>query len=234
MKKQKRLLVPLFIIAFGCFISSCKKQSTSSAQCRITDIKINDKYNSEIKLEYNADKKLSIVTYTPLYGRRILTYKDNFIFVMVVDSNWQVNALDTVSLNSEGLINSIWFSNYPSSSSPAYDSFFYDSKGEVIQYVDGSPGWRYPTNYGWDNGDMISDSREPGTVPEYYADKKAADGDYLRISDFIDWGLPIYKCNHLYKGGKSYAYSYAFDSDGKIISLLNNGKEVYRYSYACD
>jgi len=236
MKKQRLLLFSLLLIAFSTFFISCKKHSSPSVQCRIIDIKTNDSLLPEIQLDYNSNKKLSVITYRSKsnYSRRILNYNTNFISVTLVDSSGKAYELDTVNLNKDGLASSIVY-YVPANGLFSYDSMTYDSKGQLIRWAETSAGSTDIVTYTWDNGDLVtSTSRGTTTTIQYYNDKTATDGDYLRIIYLTEWGIPLYKSKHLFKGSGGSVYSYTFDSGGKITSVLLNGVVVYSYTYACD
>lgn len=234
MKKQ-RLLLFVTLVAFTAFFVSCKKNGTSRAQCRITNI-ISDSTHSEIQLDYDMNKRLSIIN-NKIWGTKVLfSYKDNFIFKSIVDSSGNIMELDTAILTSTGLINSI-VKYYPLHKDFVYDSISYDSHEELIAFAETYTGHKDVVNFVWDNGNIVKSTSNGLVVPyDYYTDKDAQDGDYSRITDILNWGTIMFKCKNQTKSCGSISISYTYDGDGKIstMTMLENGAVVYRYVYSCD
>jgi len=235
MKQQKPALLAVLLYGFSmCFVSCKKDNNSDAAQCRVTDIKSNDSISSEYGLSYNADKKISVITLAPYKGKRLFTYSGNFIFRAVMDSSGNIIQSDTLSLNKNGLVSSI-ASYFVGNGSHSYEAMVYDSKNQLIG-VTGASASNTFVNYTWRNGDMVSIKyiTTDTEIMNYYTDKPADNGDYLRIMSFTEWGLPLFKCNHLFKGSGNNIFTYTYDADGKITSVLNNRTVLYTYTYSCD
>jgi len=233
MKNKLQSSYLLLLLIFSVLVS-CKKGSNSTTQCRIIDIKPSDTLGFEMRLDYNFDNKLSVITYMPNEAKRTFSYRGNFIFISMIDGGTLVQELDTVSLNKNGLISTV--ERYvPSTKNFSYDTMNYDANNQLVNITENSMGHTDVSICTWNNGDLVSGSGPSfsGSNMEYYTDKKAADGDCLRINDLLLWGMPLVRCSHLLKSTINDTYSYTFDADGKITSMFHNGALMYSYTYAC-
>ncbi|MGN6567972.1 MAG: hypothetical protein ACTHJ0_08475 [Flavipsychrobacter sp.] len=227
----------LFFIVLASFFISCKKNPSSSTQCRLTAVRQNTS-TTELQLTYNTDNKLSVITYSPGNARRTFTYSGNFIFISQTGDNGMITELDTIALNSNGRIAAI-LRHTVNSGLVLIDTMIYDNNNQLINLAETETGQKINCLYTWQNGDIVSvttsnDKNSTTQMYDYYTDKQAIDGDYFKINQFLGLGAYYLVCHHLYKGSGSDTISYTFDSGGKITSTLYNGTVMYSYTYTCD
>lgn len=243
-------IIQLPVVALCAFTlwstSSCKKKDDDPV-CRIKTISNTGSSSSSIIiLSYTADGKLSSVqssgssTYTKTF-----TYPaSNAINIVEKDGSNTVTYTYDVTLNGSGKITSIIEKN--GSGVLSYTTTIsYDANGNASSITNtpasGTPSTTTATFANGNLTNLVSGSDI--TTIDYYTDKAFMDGDYLKISQMIQYGALYFTNKNLIKsfnnsGGSSTTNMiYEFDNSGKISKMtLTNGSSIdaYTYTYDCN
>jgi len=197
--------------------------------------------STQLHLEYDSAKRLKSITTTPsyIYGTKFFIYSGNLIYISTDSGKGKMGEVDTISLTPSGKIATVI--QFWSNSLPIIDSMTYDSHDQLIKLIEINGPIRSEATYTWDNGDAISRDGQKflnSISFSYYADKKAADGDFYNIQELLTWGAHALCSKHLMKKDLDGDISYTFDKDGKITTAtVGYGATkdvVYTYSYTCD
>lgn len=233
---------PLLIIAIlSLFVSpSCSKKSSSPAQtCQI--ITLTDQLGTTTttyNLTYDNSGRISTEQYVSngTTTNQVFTYIGNTEIMST--SNGTSESEDSISLNSDGLIASDYYSNSSGGSSVT----IYTYSGTELQKAVLTSGGNPPqtTTYTWSNGDVVSSAGTTNITYSYNA-KASESGDYWQIIQLITYGSSFIKTAHQLAG---YSYSsnveninYTYDNTGKITGVTGTtgtNVENITYQYSCN
>lgn len=234
MKHQKLSLISILIAALIGLFSSCKKANgNTSLQCHITDVETPTAGRTYLEhLEYDNNNKLLSITSTPMYERRIFSYGDNQIFIIDSNNNAMVE-IDTVTLNSKGLISTIkqhWLGMY------YIDSMSYNSDNELIEMDSWGPSMSLEKQtYVWKAGNpIVRISNSTADSFTYYRNENNTIGDSFWFNSYMRWGAnsimninPVAQIGHM-------SILYSYNGDGKIISMSTPNSPTTLYTYSCN
>ena len=245
--------VSLLILSVCISLYGCKKDKVKEPGCRITKISEGATGSGYI-INHDVNGRLQSVTYGNSTTVTNFSYSENKVAELSTGNNGYYNK-STHTLNSNGLV--------------SHSKIEYDAAGTQWQTRDyvyigtqlskstliKSTGNNSTTNYNWNNGNLITSIRLGANFSqkidyEYYQDKP------YQLGDSHSWDLIIYGIekirskNLLRKRISTYtenntssveiiSYSYAFGSDGKIISLTETQENTsqppvtFTYTYQC-
>jgi hypothetical protein len=233
-----KTLIFIALLMTCMFFGACKKNHDQQNKCGVTDIADTRRANSEIRITYDGNGKISqarshdlIVTYT---------YSGNTTTILYMDSatgNFRQKKILTI--NSQGLITNIKTESDPQGT--AWDNYVFEYDGaELIKATQtySSGGTPNITNYFWSNGNMTFAGPVNCT---YYSDLPAQEGDYFSINSFLQYGVfNLFKISNLVKSIGIFRCTYTFRPDGKIESVTvvdsSTGATTshFVYEYPCN
>jgi hypothetical protein len=236
-----KLIAPVALIML--FFSCSKKESPMPPVIPKTDCMISSAnyasgtLNFTYTLTYNDGGKLSKLVYDGLSAYvKTFTYSGNMIYVNIDGIN---SATDTITLNNSGLIT---IHKETTQQSVYNTTFSYDPNGQILSSTtqqDNNPA--VTTNYTFTNGDLTNTSS--GTSKDttvYSLDKPAVIGNLDDFNQLIYYGSSYYTNKHLKESFSSwpnhYNFTYAYDQDGKITSVVSNDgtvSESFNFTYEC-
>jgi hypothetical protein len=246
MKSPKLASVMLGTTFAVLFTSSCKKNKTidsptpAGKACKIASATLTSASSSvTYTLKYDDSDRILSVAYngSDAYTKHF-SYSGKLIFVY---TDAAVNSsTDTITLNSEGSISNIK-ETVPNA---VYNYVYtYDANGVLIKSSTQQDNYPPVTlNYMFNNGDLLYTSGSDGSKDtlSYYNDKPAVVGDPDQFQQLSYFGAYYYKNKHLKKSEDSdpyhFTYSYSFDSDGKITSVISNygtTTDTLSFNYTC-
>ena len=235
----------LFIISLIIFFSACKKDKGSSTptppvhSCKIaTATRLSNSTKVTYTLSYDDSGRISQLVYDgqDAYTKKY-SYKGNMIYIDVAAG--ANSSTDTITLNSFKLIST----HKETVPQAVYNiSYNYDRSGILISST--SQQDNYPPStitYNFINGDLTNTTSEGITdTTTYFSDKTSVIGNLDDFNQLISGGAFYYKNKNLKKsyhyGNMIFNYSYSFDSDGKIISVLSNygaTSDTTNFTYTC-
>lgn len=233
MQLLKQLFPLLPIIAL---LSACKKepgdpvmsydQGTGTCTLKSTHTHANTANPAAANFSYNSDGSLASVA----AGQEITTfsYSGNTIYVNTADTLGNILRKDTITHTGTQII------AIASGGRGGFyrSSFFYDGNGQLVRSRSTEYNNVSEEYYTWLDGDVITDSMvingkmESISRFEYYSDKPNQYADPITLDFFMRYSIPLYSTRHLlrkadYGSNGSYALSYAFDADGKVITTYS-------------
>jgi len=232
----------LIVAILSLFLSpSCSKKSNSHTQtCQI--ITVTDQYGTSTttyNITYDNNNRISTEQYTSsgTATSRVFTYLGNTVIVATTAGT--VNARDSLTINSDGLIASDYYSDNNSNSS---NTIYTYSGTEVLKSVL-TQGANPPTTstYTWTNGDMTA-ANQNGTNSTYtYNTKASQSGDYWQIVQLVNFGGFFVRTAHQLAGYQTGTtienINYTYDNTGKITNVTgtqNTTVENITYQYLCN
>ncbi len=219
---------------------SCKKDSTPAPVCRIITITTvsSGATTATNNFTYNSDGKIS----TSSDG----TYSTTFVYsgnteISTTTKEGVFHTKNIATINADGLTTN--FRTETNASGTNWYNQAYEYSGtEVIKST-------YTTSAGvtpsiitltWNGGNLVSvNDGSSTTTVEYYPDIQAQAGDYFDILQ-METGYRIYKTKNAVKSTSSGTtinnFSYSFDAEGKIISMIitSTSATTYNYQYQCN
>ncbi len=244
--KTSKLASIILASAFAAILTpGCKKnktdlQKTVGNACKIVSaIRTSASSSVTYTLTYDDSGRISRLNYngTDAYTKHF-SYAGKLIYV---NTDAGVNSsTDTIALNNAGFISNIK-ETVPNA---VYNSgYTYDANGILTKSTSQQDSYPAVTlNYTFSNGDLLYTSASDGSkdTSSYYSDKPATIGDPEQFYQFSSFGAYYSKNKHLKKGLDSdpyhFTYSYTFDSDGKITSVISNygqTSDTLVYKYSC-
>lgn len=236
-----KTIIPLLIIAIlSLFVSpSCSKKSSSPAQtCQI--ITVTDQQgtgSTTYNVTYNNAGQISTEQYSisGVAYNRVFTYIGNI--EMLSTSDGTTTVIDSITLNSDGLILSDYNTNQSNITVTTY-TYSGTEVQKAVQVVNG--GAPTTTVYTFTNGDLTNSTGSP-SITYTYNTKASEAGDYWQIVQLIDYGASFVKTAHQLAG---YAYTgavenvnYTYDNTGKITEVTGTSGtsvENITYQYSCN
>lgn len=238
---MKNRIAYLMISLMGLFISpSCSKKSSSSTpSCQI--VTVTDQLGTTTttyNITYDNSNRISTEQYVSngVTTNQVFTYIGNTEIMST--SNGTTDTQDSITLNSDGLI----VSDYYSSSSGGSSVTTYTYSGTELQKAVLTSGTNPPqtTTYTWSNGDVVSSTGSPNITYSYNT-KATEIGDYWQVIQLINYGATFIKTAHQLAG---YQYNstveninYTYDNTGKITAVTGtSGSDVENitYQYTCN
>lgn len=242
----------LFITTlFALASTGCKKDSSEPALplCRI--VKIDGPSAFEYVLSHDVNGRLQSVVYSG-GSTTNFTYNGNTITALTTGNNGYYQK-SIYSINSNGLVShekreydatgSVWQTR----------DYEYNGKQVTKQTLTKSAGNNSVRNFTWTNGNLITENIQGATFSqkieyEYYTGKLYQQGDSQHWGLTVNGAETIQPKNLLKKRTSTYiennipqvevvALSYAFDGDGKIISMTETegtNNRTYNYQYQCN
>jgi len=223
-----------------CVSPSCSKKSSSSTPvCQI--VTITDQQGTTTttyNLAYDNSGRISTEQFVSngVTTNQVFTYIGNT--EIMSSSNGTGDSQDSITLNSDGLIASDYYSN----SSGGNSVTTYTYSGTELQKAVLTSGANPPqtTVYTWSNGDVVSSSGTP-SITYSYNTKASETGDYWYIIQLINYGSSFIKTAHQLAG---YQYTstveninYTYDNTGKITTVTGTtgaNVETINYQYTCN
>jgi len=233
-------LISLFMVAI--MVVSCSKdddnppetEPQAEASCHIIStsggLVINMTYDEtgRLKTLVNGTKK---TTYFYTDNQTISATLDNGEFeekkIMTFNENGQMVNL-RIEFNQSGT---------------EWNNEVYEYNGEQIikstrtSYTGSPPSVH---TYVWSNGNMVTQIYNDGGSAhfEYYLDELVRPGDFFHTTYLLIFGVNPIKNTNLTKStnfdGDEDIYTYEFDDEGKITSLILPGSGQINYNYECD
>ena len=218
---------------------ACKKSNSDGKNnCRI--ITVSYPGGIAYNFTYNADNKLSTVTYGN-YATSF-AYNGNSIVSTTLYSG-VFNKKETITLNANGLAANVKLE--PGPSGQTWGNLLYEYNGEQLikrTFTSSSAGTPEVLTYNWTNGNNTSLYINGSLFNnyEYYTDKEAQTGDISIIQQFVKGYQSIKNKNltktTIYSNGSKENYTYSFDDAGKIAAATSQfGATIqnYNYQYQC-
>jgi hypothetical protein len=240
-----RTIISFATLATQFFTPSCKKDDDGSGggACKLTGLSYTSNTSTpDITIAYNANG--TFATVTSLYNSTTYVssfiYSGNTITITTRDAGGILEGTDEVALNSNGNITSIVRKDHTNAVN-YLASFLYDANGTLTSYTTQNIGSSTSTiNTEFNNGDLTRETDDTYVTDYGYYTNPIQDGDYYRIVQMITYGAVYIRNAHLIKsiqqGANRTDYTYSFDSDGKITSVVqnyNNRIDTTYYSYTC-
>ncbi len=232
---------PLIVVALTClFLSpSCSKKSGSAAQtCQIITITDqNGASSTTYNITYNNAGQISTEQFSigGTANSRVFTYIGNT--EMITATGGAVPITDSITLNSDGLIQSDYNTNQSNITATTY-TYSGTEVQKAVQVVNG--GAPTTTIYSFTNGDLTSSSgSSSGTYT--YNTKASEAGDYWQIIQLLNYGAFFVKNAHQlagYQVGPTVEnVNYTYDNTGKITAVTGTSGaavENITYQYSCN
>jgi hypothetical protein len=232
---------PFLIVAtLSLFITpSCSKKSSSPAQtCQI--ITVTDQQGTSsttYNITYNNAGQIS----TEQYVESGVTYNRVFTYIgsieMLSTSDGTTTITDSITLNSDGLIQSDYNTNQSNITVTTY-TYSGTEVQKAVQVVNG--GAPTTTTYTFTNGDLTSSSGSPNITYTYNTQASEA-GDYWQIVQLINYGASFVRTAHQLAGysytGNVENINYTYDNTGKITTVTGTSGanvETITYQYSCN
>ncbi len=232
---------------------SCKKDKSLN-QCNLAALTDSTtSLQSSTRFTYDNQNRLSSIVITGQGAcTRTFQYVGNSIIFTVKDTSaGLLNEIDTVTLNSNNLMQGVT-KFFPSSGEKYNIRYFYDIPGikQATYSIKSGDNESDTTGYAISNGDLIYDSLVGHTAHKndftYTSSKPIVYGDPTYFRQLLNYGAYYYINVHmldvLYTAGKSYkAYSYTF-SNNRIsqerLRIWTSGTtdtvtHIINYSYSC-
>ncbi|MEO9022741.1 MAG: hypothetical protein ABI237_05795 [Ginsengibacter sp.] len=221
---------PLFFISLIILFSACKKDKSSVPQLpsyKITAVtRIGRSINSTYKLSYDGNGRISqVVCEGPYAYTNTYSYKGDNIYIKGDVPKVENSHKDTITLSSFNLIST---RKVTIQQSVYHASYNYDGSGKILSLTAQQGNYTFPAiNYTISDGDITNTISQGITdTSTYYMDKVSVSGNLDDFYQLINNGSFYFRNKHLKKslqsGNNKTDYSYAFDSDGKIISVISN------------
>lgn len=231
----------LFIAFVSLLLHGCKKEDVKSGkQCRIISVTRNDD-KQNFYFTYNAGGKVASMVSLPSNNVTTYVYEGNIV-KGTRTHNGQFDDLNIMTYNENGFTTNVrneydqtginWFNQ-----AVEYD-------GTYLQKITltSSTGNNPPIigEYVWEGGNLVQETAD-GQVfhHDYYPETPYQAGDWVFLQQLIGQ-YKIYAGKNLRrsteKDGEYIFYKYAFDDEGKIISVqLTSASEnvIYNYEYEC-
>lgn len=244
--KTQKLTCEIISVMFILFASGCKKDNTTNSPtppvkaCKITSATRKSGSSSvTYTLSYDDSGRVSTVAYngSDAYTKHF-SYDGKKIYVYTEAG---VNSsTDTIMLNSAGSITNIK-ETVPNA---VYNSVYtYDANGVLIHSSTQQDSYPPVTlDYTFNNGDLLYLAGSDGSKDtlSFYSDKPVVIGEPEQFHQLSYFGACYYKNKHLQKTLDSdpyhFTFSYNFDSDGKITSVISNygaTADTLSYTYTC-
>jgi len=235
-----RFLIPAIAVAILA-LTSCSKNK--KPECRLAHVvEVYTGGSNNIDFTYDDRNRISTLTYNS--GSNVAfnyTYPGNSIVRANIGNGGVITNIDSLLLNSSGLVESRYIREY-GYSAKYVEHYNYNSSGEITSSTS-----QYDTDpirttvYTYDSGDLVK-SESPDAVFTYtwYEDKQPAPGDFTFLLQIIQVGGIYWKPSHLIKtmtrDNDTTTYTYTFDEDGKITTITgqsNIGITVFTNTFDC-
>lgn len=245
--KSLVVLAALFLVAVG-----CKKDKENRPECRITSM--TSPTGEDYVFTYNAEGKLVSVS---MDGTSTInfTYNGNSVTSLYVSGSYYNKT--TYTINSNGQVTHSR-TEYNTAGTHWAESVFEYTGAQVSKETrTKNDGFTSIRTYQWNNGNLqtVSFSNNNNSwqkiAYEYYTDNPYQSGDILDWDRLMS-GVEIFRSKNLLKKYTStyqdntttppipetetINYSYAFDRDGKIVSMTSStggNNQTYEYQYEC-
>lgn len=229
---------PLFFISLIILFSACKKDNTPASpvpSCKIATVTRLWKSTKMIyTLSYDDSGRISqVVCEGSDAFIKTFTYSGDTIFVNVPEGVHASSAV--ITLNSFKFISTRKVTFNQSVSDAAYN---YDANRQIISITAKQAA---TLTYTITNGDIINTTvKGISDTSTYFTDKASVPGNLDDFSQLINYGAFYHINKHLKKtyqsGSDKVDYSYSFDSDGKITSVIANygtDTDTFSFTYTC-
>jgi hypothetical protein len=231
------------IIASAIF--SCKKNNDKKAECRIVTITASGSGDNTIyNLTYNNEGNISVLSTSGTSGTtKVFNYNGNTVIATSANSNGDFQGRDSITLDAKRKPLNIRSFSDEDGTNFTNSRFEYNGddllKIHTLSSGSTTPETQVATSV---NGNMVSLTANSSTSTlEYFTDKKLQQGDFLNISNFIQYGLSIYPHKNLVKtiasGTNILNFNYEFNPDGTISRVTaTSGTTVstVSYQYQCN
>ena len=230
----------LFFISLIILFAACKKDNTpaqTAPSYRIATVsEIGNSVNANYTFSYDDSGRISQIVSTgsdPF--TKTFSYKGDTIYVTIPEGAHASNA--TITLNSFKLMSTRNITFQQSVNDASYN---YDASGQIVSWTAQAGNYTYPAiTYTTTNGDITSTtSQGVSDTTTYFTDKTSVIGNIDDFYQLLTYGAFYYRNKHLKKsyesGSNRTDYSYSFDSEGKIISVVtsyNFGAEPYTTNF---
>lgn len=221
----------LFFISLIFLFAACKKEKTSSVSApsyNITKVtRVGKSINLSYTLSYDSSGRIAkIICDGQDAFVKTFSYNGDTIFIKSDLPKVENSYMVTITLNSFNLMST---NRKVTNQQSVYNaSYNYDGSGHLLSLNAQQNTYTYPViTYTTTNGDVTNTTSQGVTdTTTYFSDKASIIGNLDDLFQVIDYGAPYYRNKHLkksYQSGKNRIdYSYSFDSEGKIISVVSN------------
>jgi YD repeat-containing protein len=234
MKTLRILNATILILTIAGTFNGCKKSNDKKPACRIIAVATTPT-GSAYDLSYNGDGKLSRVT----LGNNvtIFEYAATTTIVTTLDSGVFISKT-TVRENADGLATNVRREYDVAGTNWTNDVYEYNGV-ELARSTSTSATSDSASigTYRWSNGNMVAAiSGTTITTLDYYTDRSRQKGDYLYLAQSLQ-GFEVYRNKNMLKSLSTSRFSYDFDADGKVTSvIINSGGSTsfLDYRYQCN
>lgn len=225
---QFKTMRSLFFISLIILFAACKKDNTTAPMAPSYKIATVTRTGKSISINYTLTydgngRIYQIVSDEPGGFKRTFSYKEDTIYMNVPNGPHASSA--TITLNSFKLMSTRKLIFQQSEYNATYN---YDGSGQILSLNAREGSYTYPAiTYTITNGDITNITSQGVTdTTTYFSDKASVIGNLDDIYQLLDFGAFYYRNKHLKKsnqsGNNKTDYSYSFDSEGKIISVITS------------
>jgi hypothetical protein len=234
------------LLALTGILASCKKDKDKKATCRITTVISSGSGNNTVyNITYNNDGKISTLNSSgSAVTNKVFTYSGNTVNVNTTVGSNTFSSRDSITLDSKG--RPVNIRNFFNESGTNWNNSSFEYNGDdLLKYIvtSSSSSTSETVTATYLNGNMVNlQTTGVSSSVAYFTDKKVQPGDYLEISNLIQFGLTVFPHKNLVKsvdsgGGSITNFNYEFDADGQITKLTaTSGSSVSNltYQYQCN
>ena len=228
----------LFFISLIILFAACKKDNTPAPPAPsykfATVTRVGNSINVAYTFSYDASGRISQIVCDGSNGfTKTFSYKGDTVFIKgdvpIAENSYMI----AVSLNSFSLMSTRKVTIQQSVYNATYN---YDGSGKILSLNAQQGSYIYPAiTYTITNGDITNSTSQGVTdTTTYFTDKASVIGNLDDFYQLLNNGAFYFRNKHLKKsnqsGNNKTDYSYSFDSEGKITSVVS----TYNFGAAPD
>lgn len=244
--KNRLILFFVFLCLFLCVLTySCKKSGNTNSyplsRCSIINVASSVGYS--FTFNYDSLNRIQSIIQSG-YDKYTYTYNyfSGYLVRVIKDSVNAIKAIDSITLNSAGLIEKVIYIHRgiiypPQSVDSGTCEMEYDVSGNIFKRHYYSNNNNYVDSFVWENGDVVSIPVIGMVVGKghfaYDMAHSCADGDYYKWNQLFEFGSYYFKNSHMVSnyGANDYITParichYTYDEGGKISVLSTS---IYYY-----